>query len=59
MNGANSLDLRREFGRFALCVYKEKRESVLAPLYGSGLFRAAFLPARNALFFQMRAFAPC
>ena len=37
MNGANSLDLRREFGRFALCVYKEKRESVLAPLYDSEL----------------------
>jgi len=37
MNGANSLDLRREFGRFALCVYKEKRKSVLALLYGSGL----------------------
>lgn len=36
MNGVNSLDLRRESGRFALCVYKEKRESVLAPLYGSG-----------------------
>ena len=37
MNGANSLDLRREFGRFALCVYKEKCKSVLALLYGSGL----------------------
>ncbi len=37
MNGANSLDLRRESGRFALCVYKEKRESVLALLYGSEL----------------------
>ena len=30
-------DSRRESGRFALCVYKEKRESVLAPLYGSEL----------------------
>ncbi len=37
MNGVNSLDLRRESGCFALCVYMEKRESVLAPLYGSGL----------------------
>lgn len=37
MNEANSLDLRRESGRFAPCVYKEKRESALAPLYGSGL----------------------
>lgn len=37
MNGVNSLDLRREAGRFALCVYKEKRESVLVPLYGSEL----------------------
>lgn len=37
MNETNSFDLRREFGRFALCVYKEKRESALAPLYGSEL----------------------
>ena len=37
MNEANSLDLRRESGRFALCIYKEKRESVLAPLYGCEL----------------------
>ncbi len=37
MNGVNSLDLRRESGRFALCVYKEKRESVLAPPYGCEL----------------------
>ena len=37
MNGVNSLDRRRESGRFALCVYKEKRESVLASLYGSEL----------------------
>lgn len=37
MNGVNSLDLRRELGRFALCVYKEKHESVLAPLYGCEL----------------------
>ena len=60
MNGANSLDLRREVGRFALCVDKVKRESVIAPLYGSELFlRAAFLSARNALFSQMMAFASC
>lgn len=37
MNETRAPDSRREFGRFALCVYKEKRESVLAPLYGSGL----------------------
>lgn len=37
MNGVNSLDLRRESGRSALCVYKEKRESVLVPLCGSEL----------------------
>lgn len=37
MNGANSLDLYRESGRFALCIYKEKRELVLALLYGSEL----------------------
>lgn len=60
MNGVNSLDLRRESGRFALCVYKEKRESVLAPLYGIDTTDpSAFLSARNALFSQMRAFAPC
>lgn len=37
MNETRAPDSRREFGRFALCVYKEKRESVLAPLYGSEL----------------------
>ena len=36
MNETRAPDSRRESGRFAL-VYKEKRESVLAPLYGSGL----------------------
>ena len=37
MNGANSLGLRCKSGRFVLCGYKEKRESVLAPLYGCEL----------------------
>lgn len=37
MNETRAPDSRREFGRFALCVYKEKRESVLAPLYGCEL----------------------
>ena len=60
MNETRAPDSRRESGRFALCVYKVKRESVIAPLYGSELFfGAAFLSARNALFSQMRAFAPC
>lgn len=37
MNETRAPDSRRELGCFALCVYKEKRESVLAPLYGSEL----------------------
>lgn len=37
MNETRAPDSRREFGRFALYVYKEKRESVLAALYGSEL----------------------
>ncbi len=37
MNETRVFDPSRESGRFALCVYKEKRESVLAPLYGSEL----------------------
>lgn len=37
MNETRVPDSRRESGCFALCVYMEKRESVLAPLYGSGL----------------------
>ena len=37
MNETRAPDSRRESGRFALCVYKEKRESMLAPLYGCEL----------------------
>ena len=37
MNETRAPDSRRKSGRFALCVYKEKRESVLALLYGSEL----------------------
>ena len=37
MDDTRAHESRRESGRFTLCVYKEKRESVLAPLYGSEL----------------------
>ena len=37
MNETRVFDPSRKSGRFALYVYKEKRESVLAPLYGSEL----------------------
>lgn len=37
MNETRASDSRRESDRFVLCVYKEKRESVFALLYGSEL----------------------